>query len=121
MNTKEMLTVAVKALDEKKAMDIKVMEIGDLTIVAEDFVIATGTSTTHVKALADEVEYALSQKGVEPDHIEGKLTGWIVLDYETVVVHVFLGESREYYNLERLWTDAKEIDIKDLIGNGENE
>lgn len=117
MNTKEILKTAVKALDEKKAMDITAMEIGDLTIVSEYFVIATGNSTTHVKALADEVEYALSEQGVEPDHIEGKATGWIVLDYESVVVHVFLGESREYYNLERLWTDAQEIDINDILGN----
>lgn len=119
MNTNEMLKTAVKALDEKKAMDITAMEIGDLTIVSEYFVIATGNSTTHVKALADEVEYALSQQGAEPHHIEGKATGWIVLDYETIVVHVFLGESREYYNLERLWTDAKEININDILGNEE--
>lgn len=106
---------AVKALDDKKAENIKVIEIGDLTIVADYFIVATGTSSTHVKALADEVEYQLSELGVEPDHIEGKSTGWILLDYSDFVVHVFLGESREYYNLERLWVDAKEVDISDFV------
>lgn len=115
MNTKEILRHAVHALDEKKAGDISVMEIGDLTVVSEYFVIATGNSNTHVKSLADEVEYELSEAGLEPDRIEGRSTGWIILDYESVVVHVFLGESREYYNLERLWVDAKQIDPNELL------
>ena len=79
------------------------------------FVIVSGTSNTHVKALADEVEYELTQQGVEPHHIEGRATGWILLDYSSVLVHVFTGESREYYNLERLWQDAKTIDISDIV------
>lgn len=115
MTAQEILKNAVRALDEKKAENITAMEIGDLTIVSEYFVIATGNSTTHVKALADEVEYALSQEGLEPDHIEGRSTGWILLDYESVVVHVFLAESRDFYDLERLWTDAKPIDVAALL------
>jgi len=115
MTVTEMVKTAVKALDDKKAKDIKVIEIGDLTIVADYFVVATGTSSTHVKALADEAEYALSQAGVEPDHIEGKSSGWILLDYSDFVIHVFNDESREYYNLERLWADAKELDISDIV------
>lgn len=105
----------VKILDKKKAVDIKAIHITDYSIVADYFVIATGTSNTHVKSLADELEYEMSKLGIEPYHIEGKATGWIVLDYGTVIVHIFTGESREYYNLERLWSDAEDVDLSDVI------
>ena len=100
------LEIAVKALDSKKAVEISALEVGSLTIVADYFVIAAGTSTTQVRALADEVEYQLGLEGIEPRQIEGKATGWILLDYGTVVVHIFDRQSREYYNIERLWQDA---------------
>ncbi len=115
MTELELSREIVKVLDKKKAIDIKVIEITEHSIVADYFVIASGTSNTHVKALADEVEYELSQQGVEPHHIEGRATGWILLDYTGVLVHVFTGESRDYYNLERLWQDAKTVDISDVI------
>lgn len=115
MNELELTREIVKVLDRKKAIDIKAIHITELSIVADYFVIASGTSNTHVKSLADEVEYELSQKGVEPSHIEGRATGWILLDYGAVVVHVFTGESREYYNLERLWSDASALDISDIV------
>ena len=105
----------VKILDKKKAVDIKAIHITDYSIVADYFVIATGTSNTHVKSLADELEYEMSKLGIESNHIEGKATGWIVLDYGTVIVHIFTGESREYYNLERLWSDAEDVDLSDVI------
>ncbi len=114
MTELEIAKEIVKVLDNKKGMDIKLIEIAEHSIVADYFVIVTGTSNTHVKALADETEYELSQKGVEPHHIEGRATGWILLDYSSVLVHIFTGESREYYNLERLWQDAKTIDISDI-------
>lgn len=114
MTELELAKEIVKVLDKKKGMDIKLIEISEHSIVADYFVIVTGTSNTHVKALADEVEYEISQKGIEPHHIEGRATGWILLDYSSVLVHVFTGESREYYNLERLWQDAKTIDISDI-------
>ena len=117
MNELELTREIVKVLDRKKAIDIKVLRINELSIVADYFVIASGTSNTHVKSLADEVEYELSQKGIEPSHIEGRATGWILLDYGSVIVHVFTGESREYYNLERLWSDAAQIDISDIADN----
>ncbi len=113
MNKK--LEIAVKALDSKKAVEITALEIGSLTIVADYFVIAAGTSNTQVRALADEVEYQMGLEGIEPRQIEGKATGWILLDYHDVVVHVFLEDQREYYNLEKLWADATEIDISSLI------
>ena len=89
MNSYEKLKIAVKALDSKKAVDIKAIKVEDITILADYFVIATGMSTTQVKALADEVDFKLSEAGVEPGHIEGKSSGWILLDYGTVVIHVF--------------------------------
>lgn len=117
MTPEQIYQAAVKVLSGKKAEDIQALRIGDLTIVADYFVIATGTSTTHVKALADHVEYELGQLGVRPNHIEGRATGWIVLDYGSVVVHVFLADMRGYYNLERLWTDAEQVDITELISS----
>lgn len=115
MTELELAREIVKVLDNKKGMDIKLIEITEHSIVADYFVIVSGTSNTHVKALSDEVEYELSQKGVEPAHIEGRATGWILLDYSSVLVHVFTGEAREYYNLERLWQDARTIDISDIV------
>ena len=115
MNELELTRETVKILDRKKAMDIKVLRINELSIVADYFVIASGTSNTHVKSLADEVEYELSQKGIEPSHIEGRATGWILLDYNDVLVHVFQPESRQYYNIERLWNDAARVDLSDVL------
>ena len=106
----------VKILDEKKAIDIKAIETAEVTIVSDYFVVCSGTSTTHVKALADEVEYEINRRlGINPEHIEGRATGWILLDYGAVIVHIFDNESREYYNLERLWQDASFLDINDLL------
>ncbi len=109
------LEIAVKALDSKKAVEISALEVGSLTIVADYFVIAAGTSTTQVRALADEVEYQLGLEGITPRQIEGKATGWILLDYYDVVIHVFLQDQREYYNLEKLWADSTPLDISSLI------
>ena len=111
----ELAKAAVKILDNKKAVDIEAIETTEHTIVSDYFVIANGTSNTHVKALADEVEFELGKLGVEPLHVEGRATGWILLDYNEVLIHIFTKESRDYYNLERLWSDAKIIDISELI------
>lgn len=107
----------VKALDDKKANDIQVMKTQELTIVADYFVIATANSNTHVRALADEVEYQLEEVGIKADHIEGRATGWLLLEYQGVVVHIFLEESRNYYNLERLWEDATKIDVSQFLND----
>ncbi len=115
MNPMEMVTVAVRALDGKKARDIQVFEITELTTLGDYLVIASGNSTTQVRALADEVEYQMSQQGVEPDHIEGRATNWYLLDYKSVMVHVFGKDAREFYDLERLWADAKQVDISSMI------
>ena len=109
------LQTIVKALDDKKAEDITVLKVGSLTIVADYFVIAAGTSSTHVRALADEVEFKMNEAGFAPRQIEGKATGWILLDYHDVVVHVFLKDQREFYNLEKLWADAEEVDVNKFL------
>ena len=115
MDRKEMVENIVSILDKKKAEDIKALEITDLTIVADYFVIASGTSGTHIRALADEVEVEMKKLGVEMRSLEGRTTGWILLDYGTVIVHLFTPDQRELFNLEHLWADAKETDISDFI------
>lgn len=113
MTSLETAKMAVKALDSKKALDIKVIKIQDISAIADYFVIATGTSSTHVKALADEVEAKLDEAGISVSHVEGyRSNSWILLDYVDVVVHVFSDEAREYYDLERLWQDGEIIDIE---------
>ena len=113
MTSLETAKMAVKALDSKKALDIKVIKIKDISAIADYFVIATGTSSTHVKALADEVEAQLDEAGIRVSHVEGyRSNSWILLDYVDVVVHVFSDEAREYYDLERLWQDGEIIDIE---------
>ena len=115
MDRTELMKNIVATLDDKKATDIKSLEITELTSVADYFVIATGTSGTHIRALADEVQDTLTKQGVEPKSVEGKSTGWILLDYGTVVVHVFTPDQRELYSLEHLWGDAKEVDISSIV------
>ncbi|MGN0595350.1 MAG: ribosome silencing factor [Hominimerdicola sp.] len=112
----EKLGIIIKALDSKKAEDIQLISIGDLTIVADYFVIANGTSNTHTKSLAEEVEFKMSQQGIEPLRTEGYPGAtWIVLDYGDIVVHVFYKETRDHYNLERLWSDGKFLDVNEYI------
>lgn len=116
MTDREELEIAVKALDSRKAKNITALKVEDLTILANYFIIASATSTTQVKALVDEVEYQLGEKGVKPKSIEGyQSQTWIVLDYYDIIVHVFLEETRDFYQLERLWADGTPVDISDLV------
>jgi len=106
-----MLKTIVGAMENRKAINIKVLKIDKLTAVADYFVICNGTSVTQIKAIADEVEFKLEQAGVVVSHREGYSSGnWILLDYDSVVVHIFHPTARDYYNLEKLWADADEID-----------
>lgn len=110
------LETIVKALDSKRAEDIQVIGIRDLTIVADYFVIANGESNTQTKALAEEVEFKLSQLGIEPTRTEGyQGATWVVLDYGDIVVHVFYKETRDFYKLERLWSDGENVDISKYL------
>ena len=116
LNSKEIIAAAVKALSDKKGKDLKVMYTADQTTLAEYFVICSGTSNTQVRALAEAVEEALSRAGEEPHHIEGHRGGlWTLLDYSAVVIHVFTEEGREFYDLERLWSDAAAVDISEYL------
>ena len=115
MKLNKIIELAVNALNDKKAKEISAIEVGELTVIAEYFILATATSSTHVKALADTVEEKLSSEGFEPDHIEGKATGWILLDYCGVVIHIFTKDTREFYNLDRLWSDGKQIDLDNIL------
>ncbi len=116
MTEQEKLELIVKTLDNKRGEDIQALKIGDLTILADYFIIANGTSNTHARTLADEVEFQLSQKGVEPLRREAD-TGntWIILDYGDVIVHVFYKETRSFYQLEGLWADGEQVDISSLL------
>ena len=112
LSEQEMTAIAVKALDEKKGRDIKVLHTADQTTLADYFIICNGTSNTQVRALADAVEEAMSKAGEEPHHIEGHRGGlWTLMDYSSVVVHIFTEEGREFYGLEHLWSDAEPVDI----------
>lgn len=116
MTQEELIATAVKTLDSKKAEDIRVIKIGDLTILADYFIIADGTSSTQTKALADEVEFRLKQQGREPKQAQGNNgSNWIILDYSDVVIHIFYKETRDFYNLERLWSDGEDVDISKYI------
>ena len=116
MTEREMVGTAVKALDSKKGKDIRVLYTADQTTLADYFIICNGTSNTQVKALADAVEEAMSQQGEEPHHVEGHRGGqWTRLDDSSVVIHVFTEEAREFYSLERLWSDAAPVDVSQYL------
>ncbi len=119
MENKEILTIAANALDKKKALELNAIKIDDLTVLTEFFLIATATSSTHVRALADEVEAKLEQAGVRPHHIEGRATGWIILDYEGVIVHVFNREQRAFYDLDKMWADGIAVDLNEILTDKE--
>jgi iojap-like ribosome-associated protein len=103
-----MLDNIVKVLDDKKAKDIQTMRIEGLSIITDYFVICTGGSTTHIRALADELTEKMSEMSYEVYHMEGYDTArWILVDFGEVIVHIFHEEDRQFYNLERLWADSK--------------
>lgn len=107
-SSQEMVRVAVEAARNKKAKDIVALDIRDVSVFADYFVICSGNSTTQVKAIADEIEEKMDQAGYLLDHVEGyREERWILLDYKDVVIHVFHAHERDFYNLERLWRDAR--------------
>ncbi len=116
MNSKDLAIQAVKLMDAKKAIDVNLIDIREISALGDYFVIATGTGSTHVKALADELEMRLKEEGFSPDHIEGyRSNSWILLDYGEVIIHVFTRESREFYDLDRLWQDGVKVDISEYL------
>lgn len=120
MNSAEKLKYMAKVLDDKKAQDIVAIKINNLTVVADYFLIASGTSTTHVKALADELEFKLKEKDISPLRVEGyNSSAWVLLDLGDILVHLFLSEVRNFYGLERLWVDGTSMELSSLLNEQE--
>ena len=113
---KELAAIAAKALDSKKAVGLRLLKIDRVSSLADYFLICTGTSNTHVRTLCDFAEYALEEAGEKPLGREGhRGNTWELLDYGCLVVHVFTEEAREFYNLERLWSDAAPVDVSQYL------
>ena len=116
MTSYEMAVGLAKALDSKKGLNIKVLKTEELTTLADYFVLCTATSTTQVKAMSDACEEAMEQQGETVHHIEGHRDGaWLLMDFSCVIVHVFTDEARKFYDLERLWADAQEVDLSEIL------
>ena len=116
LSARELALEVTKALDEKKGIDIKVLRIEKISSIADYFVICTGTVNTHVKTLCDYAEYTMEQLGESMLGREGhRGNSWELLDYGSVVVHVFTEEARKFYDLERLWADAEVVDLTDVV------
>jgi ribosome-associated protein len=107
LEAKALAEKIVQILEDKKAKEVKCINISEVTVIADYFVICSGTSIPHIKALADEIEIKMEEIDVELLRKEGYNSArWILLDYNSVVVHIFHEEDREFYNLERLWSDG---------------
>ena len=116
LTPKEIAYEVTKVLDEKKGLDIKLLKIDKISTLADYFLICTGTSNTHVKTLCDYAEYTLENLGETMLSREGhRGNSWELLDYGTIVVHVFTEEARKFYDLERLWADAETIDLSQIV------
>ena len=114
---REIAEYAVTVLDKKKARNIRLLHTEEQTILADYFVICSGTSSTQIRSLADEVEYKLSLCGIQPLHTEGSngSSGWVLIDFGSVLVHVFSRDAREFYDLEKLYPASSECDITALL------
>lgn len=115
MNSDKIIEIAVNVLNNKKARNINAIHVGELTVIAEYFIMATATSQSHIKALGEELEEKLEEAGFVADHTEGKATGWLLLQYGGVVIHIFSADAREYYNLDRMWADGDILDIDSIL------
>ncbi len=116
LSAKEVAIEVTKALDEKKGLDIKLLKINEVSSLADYFLICTGTSNTHVKTLCDYAEYTLEQLGEPMLGREGhRGNSWELLDFGSIVVHVFTDEARKFYDLERVWADAVQVELSDII------
>ena len=112
----EMVSIACKAIDDKKALDIKVIDIREVSVIADYFVITSGSNLNQVQAIVDNVEEQLGRVGFEPKQIEGtRNSNWILMDYGDLIIHVFDEENRLFYDLERIWRDGKELDVSEFL------
>lgn len=113
MDTKDFAKTAIDVMKDKKAEDIKALDIHEISTMADYFVIASASNSNQVKAIADEIEEKLYEQGCKLIHSEGYQTArWVLLDFGDLIVHIFHKEDREFYQLERVWADAKQIDIQ---------
>ena len=115
MTSKELAKIAYNALDDKKGVNITIIDISEISIIADYFIIAGGTNENQVKALAGNVEDEFAKAGLYPKHVEGYTNAnWILIDYEDVIVHVFNEDDRLFYDLERIWRDGKIVNVEEL-------
>lgn len=122
LEPKDLAVEILNFLYAKKGHNLKMLHVTDQTVITDYFVICTGNSNTQIKALADEVDYKTGLMGIKPKSIEGfREATWIVMDYSSVIVHIFNRESREFYNLEKLWNDSEVIDIEQYIRKEEDD
>lgn len=114
-SVKEMVKICCQALEDKKAIDLKVINISKVTAIADYFVIASGTNTNQVQAMADNVDECMGKAGCMLKQMEGyNGANWILMDFSDVVVHIFDDENRRFYDLERIWRDGESVDYKEL-------
>ena len=111
----EMARIAIEALEDKKAEDIKVIDISEVSVIADYFIIAGGTNSSQIQALSDNVSEKLGRAGFHSRQVEGYETAnWILMDFQDIIVHIFDKENRLLYDLERIWRDGKQIDPEAL-------
>lgn len=116
MDSKEMVKIAISALEEKKAENIRVIDISKVSVLADYFIIAEGKNRNQIQALTDSVEKDLGKAGAVPKQIEGyESANWILMDYADIIVHIFDNENRLFYDLERIWRDGVCVDAKDFV------
>ena len=114
-HSKDMVRLAIKALEDKKAEDIKVIDISEVSVLADYFIIASGTNRSQIQALTDNVEEQLGRNGSEVKQIEGyDAANWVLMDFGDIIVHVFDRENRLFYDLERIWRDGKQVELSDF-------
>ena len=121
MIEEEIIKIAANALNEKKGKELLAVKVADLTVLSEYFLICTANSSTQVRALCDEVEDKLEEAGITPHHIEGRTTGWVCLDYGSVIIHVFTRTEREFYGLDKMWSDGEPVDLNDILKSSEED
>lgn len=115
MNSNEIAKLAITALEDKKAEDIKIIDISEVSVIADYFIIANGTNRSQIQTLSDHVEETLGRAGVELKQMEGyDNANWVLLDFRDVIIHIFDKENRLFYDLERIWRDGKVIETDNL-------
>ena len=112
---KEMVRLAIQSLEDKKGEDIRIIDIREVSVLADYFIIASGSNANQVQAMTDNVEEDLGKAGYEPRQIEGyRSANWILMDYGDIIVHVFCREDRLFYDLERIWRDGRSLEVEEL-------